>query len=164
MGFIGLVCAKRLTTGQLIGVEANPKLLPLIRENFELNQLEIELVHAAVSDQSGTIEICVSDDFRYSGVGLADQQEVISVPSTTLNELLTRYRPTLLVLDIEGVETNILNRESDLDSVRSIAVEVHANLTGDPAITQMLSALFDKGFVMDTSASRFPVVLLSRQG
>lgn len=164
MGFIGLVCAKRLKTGRLIGVEANPRLLPLIRENFRLNELEIELIHAAVSNQPGRVEVCVSDDFRYSGIDLSEQYERVSVPGVKLNELLDQHQPTFLVLDIEGMETSILNNEASLDSVRSIAVEVHANLTGDAAISRMLSVLFDKGFVLDTGVSRFPVLLLSREG
>jgi len=163
MGFIGLVCAQRLQTGRIIGVEANPRLLPLIRENFELNGLEIELIHAAVSNRPGTVEICVSDDFRYSGIDLSEQYERVLVPGISLNQLLDQHKPTLLVLDIEGMETSILNEEANLASVRSIAVEVHANLTGDPAISQMLSVLNEKGFVLDTSVSCFPVLLLSRE-
>lgn len=163
MGFIALVCAKRLTTGRIVGVEANPRLLPLIKANFALNKLEIELIHAAVTDQPGSVEIGVSNDFRYSGIDLADQDEHVSVPGVRLNELLGQHQPTLLVLDIEGMETLILNREAELDSVQRIAVEVHANLTGDAAISQMLSVLYEKGFVMDTGVSRFPVVLLKRE-
>ncbi|MEM1212344.1 MAG: FkbM family methyltransferase [Planctomycetota bacterium] len=163
MGFISLACATRLTGGgRVIGVEANPSLIPLIRENFALNGQTIELIHGAISDQPGTVDIDFADDFRYSGVGLDGGDRRETVPTVVLNDLLTTHRPTGLVSDIEGVETRVLNASIDLSSLRFLSVEVHANLTGDAAISTMMSALFDHGFVLDIRSTSMPVLFFTR--
>ncbi|MEM7624593.1 MAG: FkbM family methyltransferase [Planctomycetota bacterium] len=163
MGFIGIVCALQLERPRIVGVEANPDLIPLLHENYELNGVEAELIHAAASDTPGDVAIDVSGDFRYSAVGAAPAPQSVSVLGVSLASLLAEHRPTFLMLDIEGVETRVLTPDVDLSTVRAIVVEVHANLTGNATITRMLAALFAQGFILDLEVSSPPVLLLRRE-
>ncbi|MEM6552394.1 MAG: FkbM family methyltransferase [Planctomycetota bacterium] len=162
MGFIGIACAKKLASGRLVGVEANAELISLIEENYALNGLEIELIHGAISDTPGEVEIDFADDFRYSGVGIPGAVRTVKVPAVLLPELLEKYQPSGMVLDVEGAEVRVLDEGVDLSSVRFIAVEVHADRTGDAAISRMVAALFGHGFVLDVVSTSTPVLFFYR--
>jgi len=110
--------------GRVIGVEALPRLLPFLVDNFSMNGFSdrVELLSFAAADQEGPVTI--HDFERYNGAStivrevarlqegrLADEGRPITVQARTLTNLLADakvQRVDLLKIDVEGFETEVL--------------------------------------------------------
>jgi hypothetical protein len=77
----------------------------------------------------------------------------ISIPSIAFAAVMSEWKPHALVIDIEGVETEILPG-ADLTGVKTVIVEVHSFLTGQEETTSMLNGLKEIGFKHVGSATK----------
>jgi FkbM family methyltransferase len=114
---------------RVVAVEANPNLLERIRA-----VPGVEVVHAAVTDQSGEIELFLSDNIEAStvlGTGGADVNgQRVRVPARTLEQVLSERgieRVDLLKVDIEGAEVGVVlnSPEAVLRRIDQITMEFH---------------------------------------
>lgn len=128
-GVVALMLAHEVgVTGQVVALEALPHNAEIARKNAALNEVaQVEVIHAAVSDRSGTLTF----NQRLNGSlddGSADQGQVV-VPSVTLDELADRFgMPDVVFLDVEGAECLALSSASRvLASPADFFVEVHVN-------------------------------------
>lgn len=162
MGFIATFCAKALgRSDAVLAVEAVPKMEPVIRENFSLNCVSPELISAAVGLEEGECSFIVSDSFwSSSAANIANSGTEITVPMVTLSDLIERFGPTYLVVDVEGMERRLFKQ--DLGSVRKICLEIHPHYIGDAGIRDCLIDLFNRGFVVDFLKSNRCVFYLYR--
>jgi FkbM family methyltransferase len=118
-GYFTCLMARLASRGRTIGVEPNPPLFELARDNIHINSLQVagEALHAAVSDQAGKLTLYrrltrsgntsigrVSDEFtQYLG---EPEQEAFSVDSVPIDALLDRLggRLDMMKIDVEGAE------------------------------------------------------------
>ena len=143
---------------RLVCVEANPKLLDLLRRNVAANAPghPVEVVHRAISYDSRTVrfglgETNVSGRLEPEDPGF----EVVEVPATTLAELLhergiTRY---VLVADIEGAEAAIIERDAEaLLGCEQILIELHStHFRGrDLGVEDLVRGIEARGFTLRT--------------
>lgn len=88
--------------------EANPSLMPLLLRNVELNHLQqrIELRHAALSDEAGSVNFAGADLRPGQTFGEGSAQ----VPALRLDDFLLEKQvaPTILKIDVEGSEFKVL--------------------------------------------------------
>lgn len=165
---IGLVTAAivRARPAASRHIEANAALIPAIGRTLSANGLSADVQHAAVvaDDHHGPdITLRVGPDFWSSSLKKrATLETSVTVPAIRLSGLLSGFRPTLLVMDIEGAECDLLTG-ADLAGVRAIAVELHARVTGPGPQRRMLQHLLAQGFHVDFTASRNETVLLLRE-
>ncbi len=111
--------------GSVIGIEANPNTLELLRMNLGLNNVaNTRLIHLAAYDREATIAFLSARDntggskieegdtssyeFQY------DQPERISVPANRLDAVLTEKTFDLIVMDVEGAEYKALSGMNDI--------------------------------------------------
>ena len=117
-GFVGLVLA----------VEPNPHNAAVALKNRDLNGMtQIEVLEAAVSDQSGTVVFNHGLDGQLDdGTGAGGR---MSVACVTLDELRAAPRHAgFVMIDVEGAECRVLKGGSRvLQSGADFAVEVHVN-------------------------------------
>ncbi len=120
IGFLSLLVARRVRPHRQVLVEANPKLLPILRRNLELNGIsDVTVLHAAVSYGAGdqvafqTLTETVSGHIADAEVHRTDNP-ITYVPTLTLGEILhkTGVGEFTLLSDIEGAEWNVINCES----------------------------------------------------
>lgn len=123
---------------RITAFEPNPDIFPILQTNVLENGLtDIELVHAAVTDQDGTVPFIVNRDgtrnwtwgasvVRHSWHDPA-QNRIEQVPAVRLGSYIGDG-VDLLKLDIEGVETAVLTDAGDaLTRVKEIILEFHGS-------------------------------------
>lgn len=162
VGMMGMLSSTLLADdSQLVIYEANPNLLSLIKENMALNGKKLNIVNKAVSNQNGTLTFYISENFLSSSAIEKKETRPVEVPTESLSSIIQNFKPTYLLMDIEGAEAEILGKTS-LDSVRKICIEVHPHYAGEKPISEMLAALFAQGFSIDFYISRCNTLYLYR--
>ena len=164
---IGFIAAIALKTGQVqsyAAYEANPGLIPVIERNAELNEVSFD-VHNAVVDpklNEGTVPFYLREDFWASS--MAPQpwgyKQEVAVPRVSFDAVRERYRPTMLIVDIEGGE-ELLFRDIALTGIKKIYVELHQKVIGRVGMKNVFDFMSSKDFHYDQHHSRGSVVLFS---
>jgi FkbM family methyltransferase len=120
-----------------VAFEPSPPLVERIRQMARLNGIEdrLEVVAKAVGDSSGELQLKLARRGGFvqveSFAGTAQNEwESVTIAATTLDlESAGGYRPTILKIDVEGYESEVLRGAAAL--IRSarptIFLEVHLN-------------------------------------
>lgn len=145
-------------------VEPNWELLPILRQNRELNRCRFEIVHAAVSHDAETITFNLSDNILASNLH-GEEKQALVVSTVTLKRLLDehRFERATLICDIEGAELQLVEKEIDTlaERVVTIIMELHDRMVGAEPVRRMLASLEQAGFRMIQQTSDV-VVLQNR--
>lgn len=159
LGVVGAVIAKNAQPEAVLSFEANPNLLPHINALYEENNLQdrIEVRHQVVISDPERPE---SIDFHlrnsYLGSSLIDhpnrETRKVSVPTIGFAEVCAQFKPTVLVMDIEGGELDFL-RYADLSGIRAVVIEFHPKIYGRRGTQTCKDALRGAGFVKDADVS-----------
>lgn len=114
---------------QIVGIEANLKMLEIARKNASLNLNQINYYNYCVvpnTYDSTEVFFNISEDFWSSSVKPLDNSvKQITAPACKINDLLTRFSPQFLIIDIEGSEYEVLGDTVNLEGVVIILIEVH---------------------------------------
>lgn len=164
IGLVSIFCAKRVKDAAQVHVfEANPNLQDALRRNFALNGVSPDLHALAAAKQAGEVTFNVDPSYTSSGLhgrpGEATQR--VQVPAAGFEELVERFRPTYLIMDIEGGEIELLPG-AKMESIRKICLEVHPEIVGDKPISDLVAGLIDAGFTLHFSRTRKNVVYFER--
>jgi FkbM family methyltransferase len=162
IGYITSVACRIVGSAQVTSYEANPELAEVARANARLNHFSPQIVNAALGDAAGDATFYVRRNFWASSLEPSEDAQPIQVPGVSFREELERVRPTYLMMDIEGGETNLLGRTPIPACVRAICVETHPQVTGIRPVQDMLVKLIGEGFALHLSTSRWSVAFLSR--
>lgn len=148
IGFLSIYCRKIIGVKHVAMVEANDALRSLLAENFRLNGLAQEpFILGAVAGHDGDIEFHTHENFWSSSILTRSTTEKVGiVPAMTLPTILARlpFRPTTLIMDIEGGEVEIPGHH--FDHFEKIMIELHPKLTGKEPADNLLAALEQQGF------------------
>jgi FkbM family methyltransferase len=162
IGLLATFSAQRLGSHRVFTFEANPDLEPRIRETFALNDVSPSLEICMLGERQGEAEFFVHEAFwSSSAVGGKGAVRAIRVPVRPLNEAIARIRPTVLVMDIEGAEAELL-RFADLRGVDRLVGEFHERMLGRAAVEAMVGGLYAQGFAIVRDASRWEACCLER--
>jgi len=148
--------AAKVSGAPVVIAEADARLFPMIRANVEGNggvvQFEHGVVVAGGGHGEGTIDFYLDEDPWISstspGAGGRDDAPVrrrVSAPVLGLDELLARHTPTVLMIDIEGGERELL-RAPMAQPPRLVLVEIHTPHFGERAGAETIQALIDQGY------------------
>jgi len=154
------------TSGNVVAIEPMLPNIKMLRKNIELNNVKnIEVVHGAVSSQTGTGQMFVSSHSNLhtfhnegSAANLLNSQP-IDVPTFMLRDVVTdRFQPHLLRMDVEGHEVEILNQLAELSASQimspNVIFETHlSRYTSDNDFVPVLRKLFDIGYTVTQAAS-----------
>jgi FkbM family methyltransferase len=163
IGFISLQCARIVGGGRVFAFEANPKLEPHIRRNFQLNDLYPTLQICILGEQLGQMDFFIDQEFWGSStVPLNVPSEQIRVPVRPLNDEIHRIGPTFLIADIEGGEYDLL-KTIDFHSISKVSIELHKKLIGEEKVEFIKDRLHQAGFVIDPEYSRKDKHLVGRR-
>ena len=155
----GLVGAR----GRVVCVEALPRLLPFLTDNFSMNGYadRVQILPFAAADRDGTVTI--HDFERYNGActlvpevaalqqgRLADTGRPIDIKARTLTSLLEEAkveRAGLLKIDVEGFETEVLMGARDFLQAHPdtpILIEWHCEFMTDERLRGLYGILVDQ--------------------
>lgn len=127
-------------------VEGNPKVIPSLYKNRELNQAGFLIEHCAVSNRSEET-FFLHPVFIVGGTSQRQTAEAVRLPGRSWRELEARYGPfTSLIMDIEGSELDVFEASRDiLGQYRLIIVELHPWAIGEAAVQRCRDLLSEAG-------------------
>ncbi len=162
IGFIALFCSKVVGPRNVHTFEANPNLETKIRKNFALNDMFPQLTIAALGDCDGEVEFHLQPEYWSSSrLQRSNSTQTIKVKQLSVNTVLEAIRPTIIVMDIEGGECELIPI-MNLTGVQRVMVELHPYLTGEEAATSVENRLLSAGFVERWSCPSHLQVLFER--
>jgi FkbM family methyltransferase len=149
-GGIGVTgCALAAASGNaVVVVEPNPSLWTAIERNFALNQREVTLVRSAVVCSSGApahASLWVQSNYWWSSIEATPGGCAIEVDAVSLGDLIERFSPTVLSIDVDGAETRLFPAEVP-QFVRSIFIEIHSPSIGSAETARVVASLHASGF------------------
>ena len=99
--------------------------------NISLNQIsdKVEPLNIGVSNKKGSLKFTKSFDTG-NHVANPDESEFESIEVDSLDSILANKNPSLLKIDVEGFETEVLNGATDilqLESLKAIIIELNGS-------------------------------------
>jgi FkbM family methyltransferase len=158
-GFISTCCAKNPNTKAVFCVEANPRLIDIIRLTHEINGVEVTVFHEILSQETGEVDFYLHEDFWASGTH-SFLGKPVKVKTTPFQQRLDEIKPTMLVIDIEGGEETLFDNV-DLTGVKKILLEVHQPTIGRHGMKKLFDLLSAQNFHYDMWHSMHSVVTFS---
>lgn len=116
---------------EVFAYEAHPDNARMLSHNLKINGLHGHVEHAAVlaEPEGPLVELFVASSgrnlYRHTIIPTLRRQS-IPVPTVAFNDILDRYQPDGIKLDIEGAELAILDT-CRFDGVQKMAFEYHFN-------------------------------------
>ena len=112
IGYVTAMCAKRTAPANVLSVEANPALIPVIEANLARNGVSgVTLIHGAATgptEEGATAEFSVSEG--YTGSSLDGKGRGVVVPLVSIHDLIRAHKPHVVLMDVEGAEADMFNR------------------------------------------------------
>lgn len=139
----------------VVAIEANPELVPLIRETHRLNGVEdrLDLRNGVITrDSDGTVPFYIRADFWASSIegDSRGYTRKADLPALKLPALLGEIRPTVIVCDIEGGEYGLFDG-LDLSGIRAMVLELHPKVYGTEGMARIIGVLAAKNLHLATS-------------
>ena len=127
-------------------VEANPKVIPSLYRNRELNKAGFLIEHCAVSNKSEET-FYLHPKYIVGGTSQRPSEEAVRLPGRSVRELDARYGPfTALIMDIEGSELDAFEAAGNLFSrYRLVIVELHPWAIGEAKVQKCRDILAAAG-------------------
>lgn len=160
IGLVSLLATRICGPGHVTSFEANPAMEDAIRANYALNGLEPDLRMQAVTADGRTLEFFQQDTILSSSLYESDLGgRAISVSSVGINDALADLSPSVIIMDVEGAEDEILP-VADLSGVRAVIAEMHHHILGEDRVYELADLMALKGLPL--RATRHKTFLFAR--
>ena len=126
LGLVAVRCAQRLGSDAVVTVEADPEMLPVIDATLAANQVSPTVYSGAVSADGGDrwLERTPHLWSTKAHVTAEGSPSLHRVGGLKLSALIASHRPSVLMIDIEGGESQLA--PTDLPGVRAVLIECHS--------------------------------------
>jgi FkbM family methyltransferase len=152
LGIVGAVTAKNAQPAAILSFEANPELIPHIRALYRANGLEnvIELrnqVLVSAPERPETMTFNLHNSYLGSSLTPDPSRETrpVEVPTASFRNVLDTFQPTVLIMDIEGGELELLEHAT-FDGIRAVVIEFHPGIYGKAGMQACKTILRRAGF------------------
>ncbi len=145
---------------KIISVEPLEKCIPLLKKNIENNNLskKVKIINSAVGSGKSLFIKTERQINQSKIVGEEKKECAIKVKSKTLKELSIKYKPTVIRMDLEGYEYEILYRKIPKE-IKKISLEFHTKILGKDKTKKLLDYFYKEGFVIETMIEGLPLRL-----
>lgn len=147
IGIVSCVTNRLLSNkSQHLVVEGNPKLIPSIERNREINQAGFTIENCAVS-QEPEVTFYLHPKYIVGGTSQRKTDQPVTVPGRSLLELHQRHGPfNVMIMDVEGSELDVLPAAADLlRSYRLVILELHPWAVGEAGVARCREILAHAG-------------------
>lgn len=163
LGLLSTIAAQAEGVASVTAVEANPDLIPLIRETHRLNGVAgVDLRNGVVTAGDGPpLPFYIRPDFWASSLdpGPRAFSRTALVPRLALADLIADTAPTVIVCDIEGGEAGLFDG-ADLSGLRELVIEMHPAIYGPEGEGAIVAALARQG--LEPAADNAPASTVRR--
>jgi FkbM family methyltransferase len=158
IGFTSVWLARRFRCRHLIAVEPSPRNARIARVNLAQNSIPGEVVEAAIGPADGYAFLAEHEESTLGQLEPSGTQVRMISMHALLKRLPRKERVTLLKLDIEGAEADLLDGELDwLDRVDCMVAEIHADrIDADRFVRTMEAAGFAYRYLEEASSRYGP--------
>jgi FkbM family methyltransferase len=147
LGIISTLCAKKVGGDKVFAYEANPQMIPLIRDTYRLNGVQsIYLKNCILGEKDGEATFYLHEDFWRSSTVPFAPADSVRVPVVNASEELDAIKPSFLICDIEGGEFDLFKTLSYPMSLTKILIEVHPQ--GGNEVDRLLADFYAAGFTL----------------
>ncbi len=168
LGYMSAFMAHNRKVGEIHTYEANPALLPYIKQLHAANGVENVTIHnALLGPRKGKARFHIRENFLASSLEEAPQGEkspVIRVEEIEVENAkaaVKAIRPSFLVCDIEGAEADILPLP-DFSGLRGAVIELHPQWIGAAGVRAVFDAMHKAGLTFFPRVSNKKVVAFLR--
>lgn len=147
MGVVSMTAARIVGAANVVAFEPNPLAAEVARANFQRNGLPVRLDPRAVGAAPGRAGLSVGRG-SWLGASIARQHEAgheVTTEIAPIADLVDEIRPTVLVIDAEGFEAEILPA-CPLERLRAVVVEFHEDPLGASGVASLRQLLSRAGF------------------
>ena len=151
IGFIGLLCQKKIGIKNYTCFEANPRTFEILKRNYELNGLEPRVFNMALAHADGEVDLEVGSDFWENSICFDNQRgegaKTVKVPAGTIQTLfnIASQEPNVLIIDIEGAE-QFIDFSQIPANVNKLIIELHPGVIGQEITYNIVADLISRGF------------------
>ena len=161
LGVISAMCARMCGNEAVTTFEANPKMIPVIKETYRLNGVNPCLHNAILgpkedggrsSSETAVVPVYLHSDFwRSSTVKdpswlLSDWVGTEMVPVVESSSVFYYRDVSMLICDIEGGEAELFKTLDLPSSLKKIVIETHPRVIGEKAVDRLLADFYALGF------------------
>ena len=156
MGFLAIYIARLVgPTGTVTTYEPDPQVVEIARLNIKRNHCQnVDLIHAAVTDSPTESQVYLSSEADFWNRAVATEIDNTTIPSETLQpvpavniaKVLADLQPTVLVIDVEGLEHDLLTSGPLPTTIRAIVLEMHDERLTSAQWQATLGSLEGQGF------------------
>ncbi len=164
---------QRVDDGNVIAFEPHPANVDRLRENATLNEIQLEVLSVALSNEHGVSELDVSGVEDRAGVGThslstGDTERSIEIETVEGDRIIEEGRvpsPSVIKIDVEGAEQLVLEGlTSTLESgqCHTVYCEVHPDRISDfgGSERELRELLTESGYTIQTIGDRSPEYFL----
>jgi FkbM family methyltransferase len=156
IGYVTAICARRTAPENVLAVEANPALIPVIEDNLARNGAEdVTVLHGAVvprAEEGETTPFACRITFP-PPVWPPVAGGAVDVPMIGFHDLLRAHRPHVVLMDIEGAEMHLFDRPWKCP-LRFCVLELHPRHYPPRAIKRIVDAMSAMSMTYDPAVSR----------
>jgi FkbM family methyltransferase len=153
VGVVTLLAARIAGAENVFAYEPNVAAAAIARRNFAANGLAVSLETVAVGAFAGTAELHAGDGgWLGARVSRHLNGKLPPVGIKPIAEIIAERRPTVLILDAEGMEAEILPA-CPMDGLRALIVEFHDIGPLPERVKALRSLLAERGFRRDDALS-----------
>ena len=170
IGFVACNAAKILEPHNIICVEANPDLIPVLEANLAANGVRRarSVQGAVVPDAFDGEEVSfeVRQAFyssRVAGEDVKEASRIVTVPALKLSDLLEAFAPDVVTMDLEGAEAALAMQHWP-GKVRAVIMEIHTGVYSLSMVSAIFAGMSKNGFAFQPNGSRGDVVVFQRVG
>ncbi len=166
LGFISTFVRKHTRAGAIIAVEANPLLIPYIQRVHALNGVtDVTVINAVVLPNPATPSVKFYCRAQVPTSSLSPEgappTSIVEVKTVDLADIINRYAPKVLVIDIEGGELELF-QAATLGTIEKLIIELHPQAYGLSGMQDIFGNIHRLGFAYDATASAGQVVSFRR--
>ncbi|KUF11428.1 FkbM family methyltransferase [Pseudoponticoccus marisrubri] len=167
IGYMSTLLSVKKQVAQVVTYEANPALIPYIREVHGANGVDnVDLRNALLAPEDGPpVPFHLRRNFLASSMDLAADPdsvtETVPVMRHAIGPVLADLAPDVLVCDIEGAEAELLPA-GDWSSLRAAIIELHPQWIGAAGVRAVFDAMHAAGLTYFPKASEAKVVTFRR--
>lgn len=164
VGMYTCFVAQKLPEDQVVAFEPHPINVSTLRENLELNDLDVSIEECGLTDRETEGKLAVSSDRSGEGrhsLAVSEEEETLPITLRRGDSMVQNGEvpsPTVLKIDVEGAEVGVLEglRSTLQKTCQLCYVEVHPDRMSnyDSTIGDLQSLFEDCGFDTETIGQR----------
>jgi Methyltransferase FkbM domain len=118
---------------------------PVIEKNYALNGMQANLRSRVLATESGDAQFFFDEGILSSSLVDRKHGGATTIKADSISEVLKCYAPSVLVMDVEGAEIELL-KCCDLSSIEKIVIEMHPHIVGANKIESLCEYLDEGGY------------------